>query len=74
MLGDWDLARALILAGAVLALLGVLLGALGRFVNLGRLPGDIHIRKGNFTFYFPIATCLLLSLLLTAVMWLFRGR
>jgi len=74
MLGDWDLARALIVAGIFLALLGVLIGISGRILNLGRLPGDIRIQKGNFTFYFPVVTCLLISLLLTALAWLFRGR
>jgi len=74
MLGDWDLARVLIVAGIFLALLGVLIGISGRILNLGRLPGDIRIQKGNFTFYFPVVTCLLISLLLTALAWLFRGR
>ena len=39
---------------------------------LGRLPGDIHYTKGNFSFHFPIVTCLLLSLLVTLLLWLFR--
>jgi len=39
---------------------------------LGRLPGDIHYSRGNFNFYFPVVTCLLLSLLLTFILWLFR--
>ena len=39
---------------------------------LGRLPGDIHIKRDNFSFYFPLATCLLLSAILTFIMWLFR--
>jgi DUF2905 family protein len=39
---------------------------------LGRLPGDIRIERENFRFYFPLMTCLLLSLLLTAVMWFIR--
>ena len=39
---------------------------------LGWLPGDIHYSKGNFSFYFPLVTCLLLSLLLTLLLWLFR--
>ena len=39
---------------------------------LGRLPGDIHYSRGNFSFYFPVVTCLLLSVLLTLLLWLFR--
>ncbi len=39
---------------------------------LGRLPGDIHFTKGNFSFYFPLATCVLLSLLVTLILWLLR--
>jgi len=38
----------------------------------GRLPGDIHYSRGNFSFHFPIVTCLLLSLLLTLLLWLFK--
>jgi hypothetical protein len=39
---------------------------------LGRLPGDIVVKRGNFTFAFPIVTCLVLSLLVTLLLWLFR--
>lgn len=39
---------------------------------LGRLPGDINFSKGNFSFHFPIVTCLVISAILTLVMWLFR--
>jgi len=39
---------------------------------LGRLPGDMHYSRGNFYFYFPVVTCLVLSVLLTLILWLFR--
>jgi Protein of unknown function (DUF2905) len=66
------LGKFLVGIGLLLAVIGALLwSGLGRGW-LGRLPGDIHYSKGNFTFYFPIITCLLLSLLLTFVFWLFR--
>ena len=39
---------------------------------LGRLPGDLHYTRGNFSFYFPLVTCLILSLVLTLLLWLFR--
>lgn len=67
--------RFLILAGGALIVIGVLF-VLGERLPLkpGRLPGDIVIRGGNSTFYFPIVTCLVISLLLTALLWLFRPR
>jgi hypothetical protein len=61
--------RALILIGLVIAGLGVLV-SFG--LPLGRLPGDIAIRRGHFSFYFPLATSILLSLLLTLIFALFR--
>jgi len=59
--------RLLLAAGFLLILLGGLLIALSKIkvINFGRLPGDIFIQKGNYSFYFPIITCLLLSILLT---------
>ena len=60
-----DLGRVLVIAGGVLVLLGLVVG-------LGRLPGDILYRKGNFTFYFPLVTSILLSLLLTLLFSVFR--
>ncbi|HHY78764.1 MAG TPA: DUF2905 domain-containing protein, partial [Thermoanaerobacter sp.] len=54
-----------------LILIGVLF-SVGSKIGLGRLPGDIVYQKGNFTFYFPIMTSLLLSLFLTLIFWLFR--
>jgi hypothetical protein len=62
----------LIIAGAVLLGLGLLLTFAGKVPGLGRLPGDVVYRKGNFTFYFPIVTSILLSLVLTLLLSLFR--
>jgi hypothetical protein len=63
--------RMLIVAGAVLIVAGLLVLAGERLpVKLGRLPGDIVIRGKNGAFYFPVVTCLLVSVLLTVVMWL----
>jgi hypothetical protein len=64
----------LIVAGIVLLVAGVVVTLAGRFTPLGRMPGDVVYRKGNFTFYFPIVTSILLSLLFTAVMWLLSRR
>jgi hypothetical protein len=67
-----QLGRLLILAGAVLIALGLLLTLAGRWPWLGRLPGDIAIEREHFRFYFPLATSLVISLLLTALLWLLR--
>lgn len=64
--------RMLIIAGVVLLVVGALLAGLGRFLPIGRLPGDILIRRGNATFYFPLATSLILSLLLSLLIRLLR--
>lgn len=69
-----DFAKTLIFFGAVLVLLGILAAAFGRVPGIGKLPGDLYLRKGNFTFYFPLTTCLLLSLLLTLVFTIFGRR
>ncbi len=62
----------LILVGLVLAGCGLLWLLAARIPWLGRLPGDIRYERGNVHIYFPIVTCLLLSLLLSAVLWLVR--
>lgn len=67
-----DIGRTLLVVGAVLFVVGLLLTFGARVPGLGRLPGDIVVRKGNFTFYFPLVTSILLSLLLTAILSFFR--
>jgi hypothetical protein len=65
-----NVGRALIVAGLVVAAIGVLVSA---GVPFGRLPGDIVVRRGSFSFYFPIVTCVIVSLLLTLLAsWLRR--
>ena len=67
-----DLGKMLVIAGLALAAVGaVLWSGFGRGW-LGRLPGDVHYTRGSFSFYFPIVTCLLISLLLTILLRLFR--
>ena len=70
-----DLGKPLIVIGLILVLVGLALTFGDRipFFRLGRLPGDIVYRRGNFTFYFPLITSIVLSLLLTLVLW-FIGR
>jgi membrane protein implicated in regulation of membrane protease activity len=66
-----DIRRILIVAGLVLLVAGLLWPLLGR-LGLGRLPGDIAVERGNFRFYFPIVTSLVISVVLTLLFWLFR--
>lgn len=63
------MSRTLIILGLLIVAVGVLWPWLGR-LGLGRLPGDILIERGNFTFYAPITTGLLVSLVLSVVLWL----
>ncbi|HWV37268.1 MAG TPA: DUF2905 domain-containing protein [Vulgatibacter sp.] len=65
------MARTLVYIGLGLVILGLLWPLVSR-LGLGRLPGDIVVERGNFRFYAPLATSLLISLLLTAILWLFR--
>ena len=69
-----DFAKTLIFFGVVLIIAGVVFAIFGKIPGLGKLPGDIYIRKGTFTFYFPLTTCLLLSLILTLVFTIFGKR
>jgi hypothetical protein len=62
--------KALVLFGVVLVAVGVILMFFDKIPLLGKLPGDIHIKKQNFEFYFPIVTSIVLSLLLSGVLWL----
>jgi hypothetical protein len=62
--------------GKTLVFIGLAIAGLGLLVMLGipfgRLPGDIYVRRGSFSFYFPLATSIILSILLTLVLALFR--
>lgn len=64
--------KALIYLGLIIAAIGVAVSFAGKIPWLGRLPGDIHIKRENFSFYFPLATSILVSLLLSLILWLFR--
>ena len=65
------MSRFLIVLGLVILALGLLWPILGR-IGLGRLPGNIVIQRGSFSFYFPLATCIIVSVLLSVVFWLFN--
>ena len=68
---EMDIRRILIVAGIVLLVAGLLWPLFTR-LGLGRLPGDIVVERGNFRFYFPLATSLMVSVVLTLLFWLFR--
>jgi hypothetical protein len=65
------MSKRLILIGAVLIVLGLLWPYLQK-LHLGRLPGDISFKREGFSFYFPITTCLLISIILTIIYWIFK--
>lgn len=65
------MARLLIIGGVVLILAGLAWPWLGR-LGLGRLPGDVLIQRGQTSFYFPIVTCIIVSVVLSILFWLFR--
>jgi len=64
--------KALILAGLFLIVAGLFFTWGGKIPFLGRLPLDIRIERENFSFYFPLGTCILISLLLSFILWIFR--
>ena len=67
-----EVGKILFVTGLLLAVLGLLIwSGFGRGW-LGQLPGDIRVSRGNFSFYFPLVTCLVISAVLTLLFWLFR--
>jgi len=66
-----NMAKTLIILGIILVVLG-LCWPLFQKLHLGRLPGDLVFKSENFTFYFPLTTCILISAVLTLLFWLFK--
>ena len=67
-----EMGKYLVIVGLLIAAVGVLLwSGVGRGW-LGKLPGDVNYTKGNFSFHFPLVTCLIVSVVLTVLLWLFR--
>ena len=64
--------KTLIYLGLVLVIVGVVFSLAGKLPWLGHLPGDITIERERFTFYFPLATCILISLIVSLVLYFFR--
>lgn len=70
-----EVGKILMIFGAVLVVVGLVLTFGDRLpLRIGRLPGDIVYRRGNFTFYFPLVTSILLSLILTLLFWVIGRR
>ena len=69
-----DVGKLLIIVGALIVVVGLVLTIGPRIPFLGRLPGDIAVDRGNVHFYFPLVTCLILSVILTVVLNLFFRR
>lgn len=64
--------KLLIGAGIALIVIGLIWAVLGRFISLGRIPGDIAVEKGNVRFYFPIVTCIIISIVLSLLAYIAR--
>jgi membrane protein implicated in regulation of membrane protease activity len=69
-----DLGKLLVVFGVLLVLAGLVLMLVGRVPWLGRLPGDIYVQRGNWTFYFPLATSIIVSVVLSLLLYLFWRR
>jgi formate hydrogenlyase subunit 3/multisubunit Na+/H+ antiporter MnhD subunit len=67
-----EIGRTLIILGIVIIALGVLFTFGGKIPWLGHLPGDLHLQRGRFSFYFPITTCIVISVVISLVLYLFR--
>jgi len=64
--------KSLIIIGLVIVAVGVILSMVGKVSWIGKLPGDIYIKRENFTFYFPLATSIIISIILSLILWLLR--
>lgn len=68
------LGRYLLAAGVLLSILGGLFLLCEKIPWIGHLPGDIHVERKNLRFYFPLGTCIVLSMILSIILWLIRRR
>ena len=66
------LGKSLIIFGLIIIVFGIIITLAGKIHWLGRLPGDFHIKRDNFTFYFPLATCILVSVIVSLLLWLLK--
>ncbi|HFC46548.1 MAG TPA: DUF2905 domain-containing protein [Dissulfuribacter thermophilus] len=68
----YEMGKMMIFFGIILVLFGLVLTLGAKIPLIGRLPGDISYHRGNFHFYFPLGTSILLSIVLTLILWLIR--
>lgn len=66
--GYGGMGKMLIVFGLILVAAGLIIWLGGQWFNFGRLPGDIYVKRGNFTFYFPLVTSIVISLVLTLIL------
>jgi hypothetical protein len=64
--------KTLIIIGLIIVAVGVIFSLAGKVPWLGKLPGDFYIKRENFTFYFPLATSIIISIILSLILWLLR--
>ena len=69
-----DMGKTLMIVGGILLLAGVMVTFVGKIPFLGKLPRDIVIKKENFSFYFPLGTCIILSIVLSLILGFFNHR
>ena len=69
-----EIGKGIIIFGAILIAVGLILTFFNKIPFLGRLPGDIYVHRKNFTFYFPVTTSILISVLLSLIFWLWSRR
>ncbi len=69
-----DVGKFLIITGIIIVAIGALLFVTGKIPWIGKLPGDIVVQRKNFTFYFPLATSILLSIIISLILWFFGRR
>lgn len=69
-----ELGKWMIVAGTIMVVTGVVFLLVGKIPNVGKLPGDIVIKKENFSFYFPLTTCIILSIVLSLISFLWTRK
>ncbi len=69
-----DFGRILILIGLLIVVLGIILIVGNKIPFIGKLPGDIAIERENYSFYLPVTTCIVISIVFSFVLWLFSRR
>ena len=69
-----EFGKILIFIGLLLAILGIVFIFGNKLPFVGRLPGDIAIERKNYSFYFPVATCIVISIVMSFILWLFSKK